>query len=91
MPYSENSQAKTFWTVVIKSQVAEWLGRVEMRYLYTATINKIERESLAPMLKRYTSLKMLYRNLLSTSYSDTLMRTRAAEFGVRLSREQAAL
>ena len=28
MPYSENSQAKTFWTVVIKSQVAEWLGRV---------------------------------------------------------------
>ena len=28
MPYDENRQAKTFWTVVIKSHVAEWLGRV---------------------------------------------------------------
>ena len=60
-----------------------------MRYLYTATINKIERESLAPTLKRYISLEMHYRNQLSTSYFGSLMRTRAAWFGVRLSGEQA--
>lgn len=28
MRYGENSRAKNFWNVVIKSQVAEWLGRV---------------------------------------------------------------
>ena len=64
------------------------LGR---RCLYTATINKIVKESLALTLKRYKLLKMYYRKLLSASYLDRLKRTQAARSGVRLSGEQAAL
>ena len=67
------------------------LVALERRSLYTATINRIVRESLALMLKRYTLSKMHYRKLLSESYLDRLKRIQAAWSGVRLSGEQAAL
>ena len=67
------------------------LVALERRSLYTATINKIERESLALMRKRYTLLKMHYRKLLLPSYLDRLKGIQAAWSEVRLSGEQAAL